>query len=77
MQAFVETAVKGLVEEPEAVSVTVTEKNGVTVYGLRVAPGDIGRIVGKNGSTINAIRALLTAGASRRGMRCALDLEEE
>lgn len=76
MKAFVETVVKGLVDDPSAVEVSSSEKGEMTVFSVRVAPEDIGRIVGKNGSTINAIRALLTAGASRKGLRCTLDLDE-
>lgn len=76
MKVFIETVVKGLVDDPSAVEVSSSERGGMTVFSVRVAPDDVGRVVGKNGSTINAIRALLTAGASRKGQRCALDLEE-
>lgn len=76
MKTFIETVVKGLVDDPSSVEVSSSDRGPTTVFSVRVAPEDVGRVVGKNGSTINAIRLLLTAGASRKGQRCALDLEE-
>ena len=40
-------------------------------------PSDVGRIIGKQGLTINAIRSLLTAGSARKGLRCSLEIVEE
>lgn len=77
MQAFLETVVKGMVQHPDAVVVDPIERRGETVYEIRVHPSDVGRLVGRRGNTINAIRTLLTAGASRKGMRCSLELLEE
>jgi predicted RNA-binding protein YlqC (UPF0109 family) len=77
MQAFLEYVVKGLVERPEAVKVSPVERQGMTVYELRLHPSDMGRVIGKQGMTINAIRSLLLAGSARKGLRCALDVVEE
>jgi predicted RNA-binding protein YlqC (UPF0109 family) len=77
MQAFLEYVVKGLVERPEAVTVIPVERQGVTVYELRLHPSDMGRVIGKQGMTINAIRSLLLAGSARKGLRCTLDVVEE
>ena len=77
MQNFIEYVVKGLVEHPEQVSVTPVERNGSTVYELRLETTDVGRVVGRNGKTINAIRSLLIAGSARKGVRCSLDIVEE
>lgn len=77
MQAFLEYVVKGLVQNPDAVTVTPVEGNGLTIYELRLHPDDVGRIIGKQGVTINAIRNLLTAGSAKKGMRCALEIVEE
>jgi len=74
MQAFLEYVVKGLVANPDAVTVTPVERNGMTVYELRVSTEDMGRIIGKQGVTINAIRSLLQAGSARKGLRCALEV---
>ncbi len=77
MQAFLEYVIKGLVLKPEAVTVTPVERGGSTVYELRMNPSDVGRIIGKQGLTINAIRSLLTAGSSRTSLRCSLEIVEE
>jgi predicted RNA-binding protein YlqC (UPF0109 family) len=77
MQAFLEYVVKGLVDSPEAVSVTPVERNGQTVYELRLAPQDVGRIIGRQGMTINAIRSLLQAGSAKKGLRCSVEIVED
>ena len=77
MQAFLEYVVKGLVQKPEEITVTPVEKNGTTVYELRINPADVGRIIGREGVTINAIRSLLSAGSARKGLRCSLEIIED
>jgi len=77
MQDFVEYVVKGLVDEPEAVSVTEVENNGTTVYELRMDPDDIAKVIGRRGVTINAIRSLIQAGGAKKGIRCGLEIIEE
>jgi len=77
MQAFLDFVVKGLVSHPEAVTVTPLEKNGLTVYELRLHQEDVGKIIGKQGMTINAIRSLLLAGSAKKGLRCAIEIVEE
>jgi hypothetical protein len=74
MQEFLDYVVKGLVSHPEEVTITPVERNGMTVYELRVNPADMGRIIGKQGVTINAIRSLLQAGSARKGLRCMLEV---
>jgi uncharacterized protein len=77
MQAFLEFVVRGLVQYPDEVSLTPVEREGATVYELRVNPQDTGRVIGKQGVMINAIRSLLLAGSSRKGLRCSLELVED
>lgn len=77
MQAFLEYIVKGLVDRPDAVVVTPVPRGADTVYELRVHPTDMGKVIGRQGATVQAIRALLAAGASRKGQRCSLELVEE
>jgi hypothetical protein len=69
--------VKGLVQHPEAVSITPVEREGTTIYELRVDPQDVGKIIGRQGMTINAIRSLLLAGSARKGLRCTLEIVED
>jgi predicted RNA-binding protein YlqC (UPF0109 family) len=66
MQAFLEYVVKGLVEFPDEVTVTPVEREGTTVYELRLNSKDIGKVIGRQGMTINAIRSLLLAGSAKR-----------
>lgn len=77
MQAWLEFVVKGLVDRPDAVTVTPVEKDGTTLYELRLHPGDIGKIIGREGATIHALRALLQVGSAKQGKRCGLELVEE
>ncbi|MGN6554915.1 MAG: KH domain-containing protein [Verrucomicrobiota bacterium] len=77
MQAFLEYVVKGLVQKPEAVTVTPVVREGMTVYELRMDPQDVGKIIGRQGMTINAIRSLLLAGSAKKGLRCTLEIVEE
>jgi predicted RNA-binding protein YlqC (UPF0109 family) len=59
------------------VRITPRGAKGETVYEVRVHPADVGRLVGRRGNTINAIRTLLTAGGARKGVRCSLELLDE
>ena len=77
MQAFLEYVVKGLVENAGAVTVTPVARDGATVYELRLDPQDVGKIIGRQGQTINAIRSLLQAGSAKQGLRCSLEIVED
>jgi len=77
MQAFLEYVVKGLVAHPEAVTITPVERQGTTVYELRLDPQDVGKVIGRQGMTINAIRSLLLAGSAKKGLRCSLEIVED
>ena len=77
MQAYLEMVVKGLVSNPDAVTVTPVDKNGMTVYELRLHPSDVGKVIGQQGKTINAIRSLLTAGSAKKGLRCSIEIVED
>lgn len=77
MQAFLEYVVKGLVENPNEVTITPVDRAGMTIYELRMNPSDVGRIIGRQGVTINAIRSLLLAGSARKGLRCAVEIVED
>jgi uncharacterized protein len=77
MQAFLDYIVKGLVSHPEAVTVTPVVKDALTIYELRMHPDDVGKVIGRQGMTINAIRSLLLAGSAKKGMRCTLEIVED
>lgn len=77
MQAFLEYVVKGLVHHPEDVTITPVERDGTTIYELRLHPEDVGKVIGRQGMTINAIRSLLVAGSAKKGLRCSLEIVED
>jgi len=77
MQAFLEYVVKGLVSHPEAVTVTPVAKDALTIYELRMHPEDVGKVIGRQGMTINALRSLLLAGSAKQALRCTLEIVEE
>ena len=77
MQEFLEYVVKGLVQHPGAVTVTPVVRAGATVYELRMDPADVGKIIGRQGATINAIRSLLLAGSAKKGLRCSVEIVED
>jgi hypothetical protein len=77
MQAFLEYVVRGLVQHPETVTVTPVEHEGTTVYELRLHEQDVGKVIGRQGMTINAIRSLMLAGSAKKGLRCTLEIVEE
>jgi len=77
MQELLITIVKGLVENPDAVTVTVDEVDdrGVVVYHLHVAEEDMGRVIGKQGRIAKAIRTVVKAGATRTGEKVQVDID--
>ena len=77
MQAFLEYVVKNLVDHPDLVSVTPVQSGSTTIYELRMDPDDVGKIIGRQGATIHALRALLLVGSAKKGERCSLEIVEE
>ncbi len=77
MQAFLEYVVKGLVSHPDAVTVTPVVKDSLTIFELRMHPDDVGKIIGRQGMTINALRTLMLAGSAKKSLRCTLEIVED
>lgn len=77
MKELLISLASGLVENPEAVEVTVDEPNaeGVTVYHLHVAENDMGRVIGKQGRIANAIRVVMRAAASRKNESISVEID--
>ena len=76
LKELVDYMAKVLVEQPDQVQVEAVEDLGTTTLKLRVAPGDIGRVIGKQGRTARAIRTLLHAAAARAKKRVVLEILE-
>lgn len=77
MKEFIEYIVKNLVDHPDQVSINEVGGTNTLIIELRVEKSDIGKIIGKKGKTINAIRTLLMSVASRNGLRVNLEIIEE
>jgi len=63
-----------LVEDRDAVRVEAIERERSTVLELSVAPGDLGRLIGRGGKTAKALRTVVDAAARRQGKRAVLDI---
>ena len=75
---LLEYLARGLVEEPDAVSVEeVPEDDGATVLELVVAEGDYGSVIGRGGRTAGALRTVVKAAASRHNRRVFVDIVDD
>ena len=77
MDKLIVTIARGLVEDKDAVSVTVDEPNeeGLVVYHLHVAPDDMGRVIGKQGRIAQAIRTVVRAAANKAETKVAVEID--
>ena len=76
MREFVEFIVKHLVDKPDEVQVSVIEGEHTTVIELRVGEGDMGKVIGKRGQTVNSIRILLGCASAKTGKRAVFEILE-
>ena len=76
MAAAVEVAARALVDQPAAVQVTETAHRGVTVVELSVAPGDVGKVIGRQGRTAEALRTIVAATAQHHGVKATLEIRD-
>jgi len=76
LRAVVEVVAKALVDHPDAVRVTETQRRGMTVLELTTAPGDMGKIIGRQGRTAAALRTLVSLTAEKHGVRAQLDIRD-
>ena len=65
-----------LVEQPDAIQVDEYQDGDETVYELKVAQDDLGKVIGKQGKTARALRTLLSAAAAKQNRRAALEILE-
>jgi predicted RNA-binding protein YlqC (UPF0109 family) len=76
MKQLVEDIAKALVDIPEAVSVRVVEGEHITVLELKVAPSDLGKVIGRQGRMARAIRTILNAAGMKLNHRVRLEILE-
>lgn len=76
MKSLIEQMSKALVDKPEEVMVAEVDGERTTVYELRVATSDLGKVIGKQGKTARAMRTILSAAGTKLGKRCVLEILE-
>lgn len=72
---FVEYVARSLVDNPDEMSVTEIDEDGVTVYQLHVAAKDIGKVIGRRGRVARAYRTLLKVAAIQNHTRAVLEID--
>ena len=76
MKEAVDMIVRALVDDVEAVDVREVKREGATLIEVRVAPGDMGKIIGRQGRTVRALRALAHAVGLKKKHRFVLEIVE-
>jgi predicted RNA-binding protein YlqC (UPF0109 family) len=77
MTELIEYVAKALVDQPDKVSVRASEADGGKLYELKVAPEDVGKVIGRDGRTVNALRTLLATAAQKAGVRARLEILDD
>lgn len=76
MRAILESMIAAIVDRPESIRITGLDGEKTCIYELRCDPKDLGKIIGKKGKTIAAVRTVVNAIASRDGKRAVLEVVE-
>lgn len=76
MKDVLEFVARNLVDDPDAVEVTVVEGERSMILQLRVAPDDMGKVIGKGGRTARAIRSVVRAAGTRQGVSTLVEIVE-
>ena len=76
MKELVEYIVRALVDHPDDIRITEVDGERTVVLELRCHPDDVGKVIGKSGKTVGAIRTLLSTAAARKNRRAMLEVAE-
>jgi predicted RNA-binding protein YlqC (UPF0109 family) len=76
VKEFLEFVIRQLVEFPDEMMLSEIPSGKTTIFRVQLRQTDVGRIIGRNGQTIQAIRALLASSAARHGQRATLEIVE-
>ena len=76
MREFLEFVIRQLIEFPDDMVLTEIPSGRTTVFKLQLRQSDVGRVIGRSGQTIHAIRALLASSAARHGQRATIEIVE-
>jgi predicted RNA-binding protein YlqC (UPF0109 family) len=77
MEGMLEFLAKGLVDKPDEVRVVRTERDGAVLFQLHVAPEDVGKVIGRQGRVVRALRTLVRAAGGRVNQRALLEVVDE
>ena len=77
MIELIEYIAKALVDRPDQVSLKVSDLEGGKIYELKVAAEDVGKVIGRDGRTVNALRTLVAAVAQRSGEKARLEILDD
>jgi predicted RNA-binding protein YlqC (UPF0109 family) len=75
LKNLIEVLVKALVEEQDKVEVTEVAQSDSVTYQIRVAPDDLGKVIGRDGKIANALRTVVKAAAMKNGAKVFVDIE--
>jgi predicted RNA-binding protein YlqC (UPF0109 family) len=76
MKSMILNIVRSIVDRPGDVSITTFQGEGTAIFELRCHAGDVGKIIGKDGKTVGALRTLTGVLAARQGRKCVLEVVE-
>lgn len=77
MEALITYIARSLVDRPDQVELRAQDQDGGKLYELKVAPEDVGKVIGRDGRTVNAIRTLLSAAAQKQGAKARLEILDD
>ena len=72
MKELLTNMIKAIVDKPDEVDITLTESENTMIYELRLGEGDVGKVIGKKGRNVGAIRTILTAVSAKEGGKRAI-----
>ena len=72
MKDLLTDIIKAIVDKPDEVDITLTESENTMIYELRLGDGDVGKVIGKKGRNVTALRTLLTAATAKEGGKRAI-----
>ncbi len=77
MKGLIEYIVRALVDQPGAVELKSSDAEGGVLYELKVEPDDVGKVIGRDGRTVNALRTVVAAAALKKGEKARLEILDD
>lgn len=77
MEELILYIVRELVDRPGEVEVRAQDQDGGKLFELKVAPEDVGKVIGRDGRTVNALRTLVNAAAQKQGSKARLEILDD